>query len=120
MPNTAHEIAVVDDDDAIRDSFRFMLELAGFLVATYASGLEFLASDLARTRCLILDHHMPIMTGLDLVVRLHAAQIRLPIMMITSAPSTALITRAKALGITSVLEKPPTEDELLRFVAIKI
>jgi two-component system, LuxR family, response regulator FixJ len=113
----SREIAVVDDDAAVLDSFRFMLELAGFRVATYPSARAFLESGRIRPRCLILDQYMPLMTGLELTARLRADKIDIPVMLITSAPSPAIATRATALGIERVLEKPPSEDDLIRFIA---
>ncbi len=115
----SREIAVVDDDTAVLESFRFMLELAGFQVATYLSGVTFLASDITRPRCLILDQHMPIMTGLELTARLRAEGLAVPILLITSSPSPAIVAKAAALGIERVLEKPPTEDDLIEFVTIR-
>jgi FixJ family two-component response regulator len=119
VDDRSREIAVVDDDTAVLESFRFMLELAGFRVATYPSGVTFLASDVTRPRCLILDQHMPLMTGLELTAKLRASGLGVPIMLITSSPSPAIIAKATALGIEQVLEKPPTEDDLIRFVAAR-
>ena len=109
-------IAVVDDDLAVLDSFRFVLELAGFQVATFPSAGAFLDSDLSRTRCLIIDHHMPLMTGLELAAQLRADGIGLPILLVTAAPSPAIVARAAELGIVRVLAKPPAESDLLTFV----
>jgi FixJ family two-component response regulator len=114
--NQPCEIAVVDDDTAILDSYRFMLELAGFQVVTYPSASEFLASDHERTGRLILDHNMPIMTGLELTARLRSQGNTVPIMLVTSSPSPAIVARALELGVLRILEKPPTEADLIQFV----
>jgi two-component system response regulator FixJ len=119
VDDRSREIAVVDDDTAVLESFRFMLELAGFRVATYLSGITFLASDVTRPRCVILDQHMPLMTGLELTARLRADGLNIPILLITSSPSPAIIARAAALGIERVLEKPPAEDDLVDFVTVR-
>jgi two-component system response regulator FixJ len=113
----ASEVVVVDDDEAVLESFRFMLELAGFQVATYTSATEFLAQHDRRPRCLILDQHMPRMTGLDLITKLCADRIDFPVLLITSAPSPAIVARAIEIGIQQVLEKPATEADLISFVA---
>jgi two-component system response regulator FixJ len=110
------EVAVVDDDAAVLDSFKFMLELAGFRVSTYSSALAYLAREGCHPHCLILDHHMPAMTGLELTARLRASGIAVPVLLITSAPSPAIVARAAEVGVVRVLEKPPTEDDLIRFV----
>jgi two-component system, LuxR family, response regulator FixJ len=110
------KVAVVDDDDAVRDSLRFLLEVAGHTVATFASAAEFLKSEMHDLACLILDHHMPHMTGLDLTERLRDAGIGIPILLITGSPSPAIVARAASLGITQVSEKPPNEQDLFDFI----
>ncbi len=108
-------VAVVDDDPAVLDSLRFLLEVAGHHVATYDSAAAFLADCATRPACLILDHHMPRMTGLELAARLHSAGAAIPVLLITGSPSPAIVTRAAELGIEKVLDKPPAEDDLLSF-----
>lgn len=109
--------AIVDDDSAVLDSLRFLLEVAGHRVATYPSAAAFLADGDLHTCCLILDHHMPQMTGLELVARLRAEGKPTRIMLITGSSSPAIRARAAELGVAKVVEKPPAEDELLDFVA---
>ena len=118
MPAATRQVAIVDDDAAVRDSLRFLLGVSGYEVATYESAADFLAHcDRSFLVGLILDHHMPQVTGLELAARLRAQGDPLPIMLITGSSSPAISARAKALGIEQVLEKPPAEQELLRFVA---
>jgi two-component system response regulator FixJ len=109
-------VAVVDDDPAVLESLRFLLEVAGHQVATYGSAAQFLDDQHARSACLILDHHMPTMTGLELATRLRGDGIVTPIMLVTGALSPAISERAAHLGIETVLEKPLNETDLLRFV----
>ena len=110
-------VAVVDDDHAVLDSLKLLLELAGYSVAIYGSATEFLDAGETRPACLVLDHHMPRMTGLELAERLRRDQPDLPMLLITSVPSPAIISRARELGIENVLHKPPAEDDLLSFVS---
>ena len=118
MPAATRQVAIVDDDAAVRDSLRFLLGVSGYEVATYESAADFLAHcDRSLLVGLILDHHMPQVTGLELAAQLRAQGDPLPIMLITGSSSPAISARAKALGIEQVLEKPPAEQELLRFVA---
>jgi two-component system response regulator FixJ len=109
-------VAIVDDDDAVRDSLRFLLELIGHPVATFGSAAEFLKAEIHRLACLILDHHMPEITGLELAEQMRAAGVGIPILLITGAPSPAIVTRATEVGINRVLEKPATEEDLLDFI----
>jgi two-component system response regulator FixJ len=110
-------VGVVDDDPAVLDSFRFMLEVAGHRVLTFGSALEFLAHTSDPPGCLILDQQMPDLTGLELVERLRSDGIMLPILLVTAWPSPAIIARAAELGIEGVLEKPPDEGDVLSFAA---
>ena len=67
MAGTNHPtVAIVDDDAAVRDSLRLLLEVIGHPVQTFASAAEFLKAEQHHPVCLILDHHMPEMTGLEL------------------------------------------------------
>jgi FixJ family two-component response regulator len=117
VDNPPQEIVVIDDDLAVLDSFRFMLELAGFPVATYPSAIDYLKADRALPRCLILDQNMPQMTGLELISRLRTDGVEVPTILITSARSPAIDARAAEVGVDRVFDKPPSEDELIRFVA---
>lgn len=117
MQAEGRAIALVDDDAAVRDSMRFLLEIEGHRILDYASAGEFLDEcDLDKVRGLILDHHMPLMTGLELAAQLRAHGHRFPILLITGSPSSAIVARAAELGIGKVLEKPPLEIDLLGFV----
>jgi two-component system response regulator FixJ len=118
MPNESHRpVAVVDDDDAVRDSLQFLLETVGFTVATYHSAEQFLAeADIADLTCLIVDQHMPDLTGLQLVNRLRSQGVTLPVVLITGSPSPDLLRMARQLGISHVLEKPLDDELLLQFI----
>jgi two-component system, LuxR family, response regulator FixJ len=108
-------VGIVDDDQAVRDSLRFLLEVVGHRVETFASAGEFLSAEGHDLTCLILDHHMPEMTGLQLAEKLHADGAGIPILLITGSPSAATVARAAQLDIR-VMEKPPDEDAVLAFI----
>lgn len=110
------DIVVVDDDTAVLESYQFMLELAGFRVAAFTSAIAFLEEPDRGPSCMILDQHMPLMTGLQLVERLQELNRLMPIMLVTAAPSPAIRQRAAELGVSRVLEKPPNERDVLDFV----
>jgi two-component system response regulator FixJ len=114
--NRTGTVAVVDDDPAVLDSLRFLLEAAGHRVATYPSAVAFLADCGTQPACLILDQHMPQMTGLELAAELQAAGRPTPVLLITALAAPAVVARAAQLGIEKVLEKPLHEDDLLSFV----
>lgn len=110
------DVAIVDDDPAILDSLKLLLEVTGHTVATFASPADFLQNCTSQPSCLILDHHMPQMSGLELAAWLRTTGTALPVLLITSSPPLAISARAAQLGIEQVLEKPPNEHDLLSFV----
>ena len=118
MQNGSHrQVGVVDDDEAVRDSLQFLLETAGFSVATYGSAAHFLTEARpGELTCLVVDQHMPELTGLQLVTRLRRQGVTLPIALITGSPSPDLIRLAGELGVAAVLEKPLDDDALLDFI----
>ena len=109
-------VAIVDDDDGVRDSLRFLLEVVGLTVETFGSASEFLAAELGHVGCLILDQHMPGMTGLELVEHLRTNGSSIPILLVTGSPSPPLAARALELGVDRVLEKPPGEEDVIGFI----
>ncbi len=119
MHNGSHRlVAVVDDDDAVRDSLRFLLEIAGHSVATYGSVAQFLhEAPIGELGCILVDQHMPQQTGLQLVSLLRAQGVTIPVALITGSPSVELIRAAHELNVAKVLEKPLDDDVLLDFVA---
>jgi two-component system, LuxR family, response regulator FixJ len=116
-PGGERVIAVVDDDEAVRDSLSFLLTVSGHNVAAYGSAAEFLEQcDLTNVAGLILDHHMPKQTGLELLARLRRDGRTLPVLLVTGSPSADVLERAGALGVDLVLEKPVSDQGLMAFV----
>ena len=111
------KIAIVDDDYAVLDSIRLLLEVMGHCVEAFASPMDFLNSATRKPSCLILDYRMPEMTGLELAKRLRADGDNIPILLITgSASAAAIAARASKLGVVKVLAKPLAEQDLLDFI----
>jgi FixJ family two-component response regulator len=109
--------AVVDDDPAVLDSMKFLLKAAGYEVHAYPTAASFLADAAARPDCLIVDQHMPRMTGLELAAHLREEGIGIPMLLVTGSPSPAIAARAASLGIEAVLDKPAAAEALLGFAA---
>jgi two-component system response regulator FixJ len=110
-------VIVVDDDEAVRESLRFLLDIAGYDVLAFESAQAYLDRvDREPAACMVLDQHMPNTTGLQLLAVLRQSDARLPTALITGSPSPDLVRQATALGATRVLEKPLADDALLRFV----
>lgn len=110
------DVAIIDDDPAVLDSLKLLLESAGHAVRSYTSAAAFLRDVGAHPSCLVLDQNMPQMTGLELIDWLHRHAIAIPILLITGFPSPVTESRATALGVEKVLGKPVRERDLLNFV----
>jgi two-component system, LuxR family, response regulator FixJ len=108
-------IAVVDDDAAVCESARFLLESFGFEVSTYSSGADFTRED-PDVACLIVDYWMPGLNGLEFVSELKTRGRQVPTIMITATVDPEVERRAAELGIKHVLHKPPSPGALLRAV----
>jgi two-component system, LuxR family, response regulator FixJ len=106
-------IVVIDDDSAVRNSLKFLLELEGLVVRIYTNGAELMGDgDLARCDCLVVDQNMPEPKGLDLIALLRARQFNGPAILITSHPSPSLRERA-AKARVPIVEKPLLGNALL-------
>ncbi len=116
MPLT---IFVVDDDAAVRDSLRWLIESTGMTVATYSSAEEFLADfDGHRPGCLVLDARLPGLDGLALQERLRERQIDLPIIIITGHADVPMAIQALKAGAVDFIEKPFDDDTLLNSIRL--
>jgi two-component system, LuxR family, response regulator FixJ len=110
-------IILIDDDDATRDSVRLLLECEGLLVRDFASCAEFLAAEgTAHPDCLILDIHMPGITGIEFLERLRARGASVPAILMTGDPTPEIGKRAAAADVVAVLEKPFQGSELVDLV----
>jgi len=107
-------VIVLDDDLAVRNSLKFSLEIEGFTVRSYATGAELLgAGDPAPCGCLVVDQHMPGMSGLDLIDLLRSRHFSAPAILITSDPSPSVRERASKASVP-IVEKPLLGNALLR------
>jgi FixJ family two-component response regulator len=100
-------IAVVDDDEAVRDALGNLLASLDLGVATFASAEEFLASPAAAAAaCLITDVQMPGMSGLELQRHLADRGNRMPVILITAFPHDYVRRQAEAEGAAGFFAKP--------------
>jgi len=107
-------VAVVDDDESVRESVPDLLREWGLAARGFSSAEEFLASELVHTtQCLILDLAMPGMSGLDLQRELRHRQQTIPIVFITAQHDERLRPRLLAGGAVECLFKPFNEMALL-------
>lgn len=108
-------VNIIDDDDAVRDSTRALLESYGYEVRDHASAEHYLEDKGAKPHCLLVDQHMPGMTGLDLLEHLRAQGDTTPALMMTGRSDPSLEPRASRIGV-KLLHKPVPEEQLLSWI----
>jgi FixJ family two-component response regulator len=114
MVHDALLLAVVDDDADVRVALTRLVSSAGFAVETFASGAEFLHSTQDhKPDCLVLDLHMPEMSGFDVQGALADAHAAIPVVVITGHDTPESRTRAVQLGAKAYLCKPIDDKALL-------
>jgi FixJ family two-component response regulator len=110
-------IAIIDDDEAMQDSLRDLMEAAELVARCFGSAEEFLESDLHRKAgCLILDIRMPKMSGLQLQAKLKEEKCDIPIIFITAHGDARMRIRAMREGAVEFLAKPFDHHLLLKRV----
>jgi FixJ family two-component response regulator len=116
MAETA-TIAIVDDDQEIREALTTLVETVGLRAEGFSSAEAFLSSPQAQdSACLLLDVRMPGMSGLELQRQLVAANWRIPIIFVTAYADDDVRVRALAAGAVDVLPKPCRAEDLLRAI----
>jgi two-component system CheB/CheR fusion protein len=108
---------IVDDAISVRKSIAAVLEAADLVVRDYGSADEFLA-DFAPMEpgCVVVDHHMPGMTGLELLLHLRREGITVPVIVITGRGDAVLKEKALKAGAVTMLHKPVDGDELITLI----
>ena len=114
---TTLDVAVVDDDPAVRDSLATIFEIEGFQVETYGSGEEFLSvAKGLKPDCLLLDVHMPNRSGLDVLEAIGADHYPAPIIMISGQGDIPMAVAAIKAGAHDFIEKPFDAEAVILLV----
>jgi FixJ family two-component response regulator len=114
MLSAAPLLAVVDDDADVRVALTRLVSSAGFAVETFASGAEFLCSiEDHEPDCVVLDLHMPEMSGFDVQGALASGHATVPVVVITGHDTPEARARAVQLGAKVYLCKPVNDEALL-------
>ena len=114
MNNDAPLVYVVDDDEAVRDSLKLLLESVGLASEIYPSAAAFLAAyDPNKHCCLVADIRMPGLSGLELQQRLLEQKTEIPIIFITGHGDVPMAVNAMKMGATDFIQKPFRDQELI-------
>ena len=117
-PKPRTKVFVVDDDEAVRDSIKLLLEVYGFEVEDYESTDAFARH--YRRPCrgvVILDQHLPVTTGVDFLNSPAGSRLGLPVILMTGLGDPGLERRARAAGTADFLQKPVSGRLLLATIA---
>lgn len=98
-------LVIVDDDPHVLHALRFAFEVDGYDVQTYKAGEEVLEALPVDAACIIIDEHLPGVSGVQTSSLLRARGVVVPMILITSHPSPAIRIRAKEHGV-EIVEKP--------------
>jgi FixJ family two-component response regulator len=120
MPEPEAIVFVVDDDESVRESLGGLIRSAGLRVETFASAQQFLAGPRSNTAgnvgapsCMVLDVHLPGLSGLELQKRMAEVNIEIPIIFITGRGDIPTTVRAMKAGAVEFLTKPFRDHDLL-------
>ncbi len=113
MPTKSPLIAIVDDDESMRDAIKGLMRSMGFDAETFSSAHDFLNDPHVHcTACLVTDINMPGMSGLDLHRQLVASGKSIPTVLITAYPEKNVFTSEFGSDIVGCLIKPFDEQTL--------
>jgi RNA polymerase sigma factor (sigma-70 family) len=116
-------VIIVDDDPLVRRALTRLFRFAEYDVTSCSSAPELLELDLEQPSgptCLVLDVHMPRVTGLDLLDELNRRGVTIPAVFLTGFGDVPSSVRAMKAGAVEFFEKPYNEDELLEAVAAAV
>lgn len=110
-------VCIVDDDDAVRDSMRILIESYGLPVRDYPSAAAYLnGMPSGGGGVLLLDLHMPGMNGLELLEVLRRRRMNTPAIIITGRADPSLTERIERARVLALLHKPVGDEDLVALI----
>ena len=109
-------VYIVDDDEAVRDSIRLLLESSGLIAREFAGADQLLRTDAHDMGCLLLDLHMPGISGLELLRLLRSRGLRRPVIVVSGRRDPVQDAEVWAAGASALLSKPFDDQHLLDLV----
>jgi FixJ family two-component response regulator len=114
VTNRVSSVALVDDDGSVRVALARLLRLAGYEVKPFGSGAEFITSlGVCRPDCVVLDVHLPFLSGFDVSSWMETAGIQVPIVFITASDDAGLDAAVAEANGVRLLRKPLSKRDLL-------
>jgi FixJ family two-component response regulator len=109
-------IAIVDDENSVRKALERLLRSAGLDVESFSSGQDFLDADESSVDCLVLDLHMPNLSGFDVLQELDRRSNKLAVIVVTGHDTPEARARVLAGGAAAYLLKPVNDEVLLEAI----
>lgn len=107
-------IHIVDDEESVRSSLAFLLDIAGFSTATYVSASALLARvDVLEDGCVVTDLRMPDIDGVELLRRLRGAGATIPAIVVTGHADVQMAVEAIRQGAFDFIEKPFSDATII-------
>lgn len=107
-------IHIVDDEESVRSSLAFLLDIAGFSTATYMSASALLARvDVLEDGCVVTDLRMPDIDGVELLRRLRGAGATIPAIVVTGHADVQMAVEAIRQGAFDFIEKPFSDAKII-------
>lgn len=114
-------ISIIDDDASVRGAVGNLLQSLGYVAHAFESADEFLRSNyLDQTSCVIADVNMPVMSGVELLVRLREQDSRVPFIFITAFPDERIRAQAFSAGALGFLTKPFDRNHLIQCLELAL
>ena len=114
-------VAVIEDDDAMRDSIEFLLQSVGYTTIGFPSAAAFkLAELISPPNCLVVDVRLPGLSGLDFQTELASDGTNIPIVFVSGYADIPMASRAMRTGAVDFLTKPFRDQDLLDAVALAV
>lgn len=114
---THRTVYLVDDEDSVRESAEMLLTVAGYQVEAFSSGTQFLERlDTAEPGCVLLDIHMPGLSGLEVQRIMQERGCDYPVIILTGQGDVGMAVQAMKSGAADFLEKPYRNETLLATV----
>jgi FixJ family two-component response regulator len=111
-------ITIIEDDAAIRESLKLLLEIRGYDVDVFSSGDELLANlDFAQCACLIFDVNLPGRNGFEVVADLRKRGVTTPVIFMSGRATPAMRAQAQKVDAVAFFDKPVRPEDLLASIA---
>lgn len=110
-------IVIVEDDKAVRESLRMVLETYGYAVEDFATGEAFLdQKEIGGERFVVIDNGLPGVSGIEALRQMRRRNVALPAVIVSGGATANLVTQARRVGALALLDKPIDIDALLRAI----